>query len=310
MDRDGVDRYRWIVAVNKVLFSRLIRSQPLDLDWRTPKNRDWRLQSVIQIALFSPVYRNNGFAKPMKRLKLIYSSLIGKKILAAVTGAILFLFLISHVAGNLKVFTGTNDHGVPAIDEYGEFLRTAGHPVVPDHFVLWAGRIGLLVALIIHLVVVIQLALLNRKARPTGYAKSNSKASTWAARLMMYSGILLLIFIVFHILHFTTGTIQFGKFEEGKIYSNLYESFLFWPVAVFYVVAMIVVGFHLFHGVWSFFQTLGLDNPDRNKLLRSFAMVITLAIVVGFSSLPIAFATGMMSAPPSQSETTNNEGGN
>ena len=234
----------------------------------------------------------------MKRFTKIYQSLIGKKIIAAVTGIILFGFLLGHVAGNLKVFTGLNEKGIPAIDEYGEFLREVGHPLVPDEFVLWTARIVLLAAVVLHAVVVIQLAMMNMEARPNDYVKKNYRASSLSARLMLVSGLLILAFVIFHILHFTTGTIVLGSFEYGHIYANLHSSFGYWPVALLYVAAMVGLGFHLFHGVWSLFQTLGLDNPDRNKILRAFTIFITVALVVGFSSVPLAFMSGLMKEPP------------
>lgn len=233
----------------------------------------------------------------MKRFKLIYSSLVGKKFIAAITGAILFLFLVGHVAGNLKVFAPAEANGTPAIDVYAHFLRTMGHPLVPNQFGLWMTRIVLLGSLILHVVVVVQLALINKSARPKGYAKTRFQAVTSSARWMLVSGFILLAFIVFHILHLTTGTIQFGKFAEGLVYSNLYESFTWWPVAILYLIAMVVIGFHLYHGLWSLFQTIGFDNPDRNGLLRGFALAITLALVIGFSSLPLAFMSGAMEEP-------------
>ena len=238
----------------------------------------------------------------MKRAQLIYNSLIGKKFIAAITGVILLGFLLGHVAGNLKAFAPDEASGIPAIDEYAHFLRTMGHPILPNNFGLWGARIVLLGSLILHVVVVVQLAMINRSARPQGYAKQKYKASSLSARYMLVSGTLLLCFIVFHILHFTTGTIQLGEFEHGKVYSNLYHSFAWWPIALVYVVAMCVVGFHLYHGIWSLFQTLGLDNPDRNKMLRGLAMAVTLALVIGFSSLPLSFMSGAMGEPVEQTQ--------
>ncbi len=230
----------------------------------------------------------------MSRISRLYSSTIGKKFIVAVTGIVLLLFLLGHVAGNLKVFTGVNSEGVFAIDEYGEFLRTAGHPLLPDYFALWSARIVLLACVVLHVVVVIQLATRNAAARPVKYARSEKVASTWPARLMMVSGLLILGFIVFHILHFTTGTIKLGDFEEGKIHHNLAQSFAIWPVSLGYTLVMLVLGFHLYHGIWSLFQTLGFDNPDRNRMLRATAMVLTVGIVVGFISVPLSFLTGLV----------------
>lgn len=231
----------------------------------------------------------------MNRIQALYATTIGKKFIAAITGLILFGFLAGHVAGNLKVFTGSTAEGVPHIDEYAHFLRIAGEPLVPANFVLWGARVVLLASVVLHVVVVIQLALLSQEARPVNYVKSTKKAATLPALYMMFSGTLILGFIIFHILHFTTGTIQIGEFEHGYVYNNLASSFGHWWVALFYIFVMVVLGFHLNHGIWSLFQTLGLDNPDRNQLLRMLATGLTVAIILGFIAVPLSFMTGILS---------------
>jgi succinate dehydrogenase / fumarate reductase, cytochrome b subunit len=233
----------------------------------------------------------------MKRLAALYRTSIGKKFLAAITGLILFGFLVGHMAGNLKVFTGKADNGVPHVDEYGQALKELGVPFLPETAALWLARGILLVSLVVHVVVVIQLSLQNAEARPVAYQNSRKKVASLPAQWMMYSGILILAFIVFHVLHFTTGTIQLGKFEHGYVFNNLHSSFVRFPVAVGYAAMMLVLGFHLFHGVWSLFQTLGLDNPDRNKALRWFAIVMTTVISLGFAAVPISFLLGVMPDP-------------
>jgi succinate dehydrogenase / fumarate reductase cytochrome b subunit len=230
----------------------------------------------------------------MNRLKALYASTIGKKFVAAITGLILLGFLLGHVAGNLKVFTGATAEGVPHIDEYGHFLRVAGEPMIPAGAVLWGARFVLLASVILHVLVVVQLAMLSAEARPVNYVKSKKRAASLPALWMMFSGLLILFFIIFHILHFTTGTIQLGTFEHGYIYNNLESSFTKPIVAGAYVLVMIVLGFHLNHGVWSMFQTLGLDNPDRNKFLRMLATGLTIAIILGFIAVPISFMFGIM----------------
>lgn len=230
----------------------------------------------------------------MTRIKALYASTIGKKLVAAITGIVLFGFLLGHVAGNMKVFTGTSPDGVPHIDQYGQFLKVIGEPMLPAMFGLWGARAVLLIALILHVTAVTQLALLNNEARPVNYIRSKKKAASLPALWMMFSGLLILAFIIFHILHFTTGTIELGKFEHGYVYNNLSNSFANPLVAGGYIVVMIVLGFHLNHGVWSLFQTLGLDNPDRNKFLRIAATGITVAIVLGFIAVPLSFMSGQM----------------
>jgi len=233
----------------------------------------------------------------MKSSTPFIHSYLGKKFLVAATGVILFGFLIGHAAGNLKVFAPDHE-GIPSIDHYGEFLRVVGEPLVPKYFLLWTARLILLAALVIHVVLVVQLQIANRAARPQRYQRTKYSAATWSARMMMASGIFILGFVIFHILHFTTGTIQIGTFEHGKVYSNLYSSFGSIGVVLFYVSAMVVLAFHLFHGVWSLFQTWGIDSPDRNRFLRGFAIVTTLGVATAFSLVPISFMTGMMGEPP------------
>ena len=234
----------------------------------------------------------------MNRLAAIYSSNIGKKIIAAVTGLILFGFIAGHVAGNLKVFTGTTAEGVPHIDEYAHFLREVGVPLVPENMVIWTARTVLLISVILHITVVIQLAMQSAEARPVGYVKTKRRMASAAALYMMFSGGLIAFFIVFHLLHFTVGVTGLGEFEHGKVYSNIYNSFSadYWYVPVFYIITMVVIGLHLNHGLWSLFQTLGLDNPDRNKIIRIGSTITTVLIIAGFIAIPLAFLTGQM--PP------------
>ena len=230
----------------------------------------------------------------MNRLITLYESTIGKKFIAALTGLVLFGFLAGHMAGNLKVFTGSTAEGVPHIDEYAHFLKVFGQPLIPEGMGLWGARAVLLFSLILHVVVVSQLAMQSAAARPVKYVKSKKRAASFAAIWMMFSGVVILGFIVFHILHFTTGTIPLGGFEHGLVYQNLSNSFSLWPVAFGYIFVMVVLSFHLYHGIWSLFQTLGLDNPDRNQVLRMFAVAATVVITVGFIAVPLSFIAGVM----------------
>ncbi|MEL7497551.1 MAG: succinate dehydrogenase cytochrome b subunit [Planctomycetota bacterium] len=232
----------------------------------------------------------------MNRFVKLYQSNLGKKVIAAITGLILFGFLIGHVVGNLKVFSAPDVAGVPSIDIYAHHLRVVGEPMVPKYGVLWGARIVLLVSVVMHIVVVIQLAMDSAEARPTGYVKTKRRMASFSAMYMMFSGLLIAFFVVFHILHFTAGLLKFGTFEHGRVYDNLYASFSsnYWYIPAFYIVTMVTIGFHLNHGVWSLFQTLGIDNPDRNKLLRIGATVATVLIIAGFIAVPLAFLSGLM----------------
>ena len=233
----------------------------------------------------------------MKRFTRLYSSLIGKKFIVAITGIAMLGFLVGHMTGNLKIFLGDLPDGQPDIDHYAHFLREMGVPMVPHGMLLWVARIGLLVSVILHVVTVIQLSLINKAARPQGYASSNYKASTLPARFMMISGLAVLGFIVFHILHFTTGSLPIAEFEHGQVFNNLYHSFKKPIIGMIYLVAMVLVAFHLLHGMWSLFQSLGLDNPDRNPILRAISTVLPILLVAGFCMVPLAFMIGMFETP-------------
>lgn len=240
----------------------------------------------------------------MKRFLLLYRSTLGKKALVAITGAILLGFLVGHVVGNLKVFLPDPSPGVPDIDVYAEFLRTMGEPLVPATAILWLVRIVLVAALLIHLDCVISLARRNRKARPVGYRRQVYVESGRSARWMLYSGGLILIFVVLHILHFTTGQLDPSRFEHGKVYANLYRAFAHWYYVAFYVVSLAAISAHLYHGIWSLFQTLGIDNPDRNRGLRTFAGITALVLFLGFASIPLAFFLELVAPPPGSNVVT------
>ncbi len=235
----------------------------------------------------------------MQRMTRFLSSTLGIKAVVAVTGVILFGFVVLHMIGNLKAFTGSDISGVPHIDEYADFLRTMGEPMLPYGFALWATRLVLFVALLLHVGMVISLQRRNRAARPIDYRHRPVRVvSSFAARTMLVSGVLILVFVVIHVLQFTTGTIQITPVVPYDVYANLYNAFAVWFIALFYVVAMVLLGFHLYHGVWSLFQTLGVDNPDRNRMLRLSAAIAAVGLVAGFSSVPLLFTLGLMPAPP------------
>lgn len=226
-----------------------------------------------------------------------YQSTLGKKAVVAVTGAILIGYLLAHVAGNLKVFLPDPEPGIRDIDVYAAFLRSAGEPILPHSGALWTVRLVLLTALVLHVVFVVQLSVASRAARPVRYTEQRHVRATRPAKWMMLTGLLLLAFIVFHLLHFTTGTIDPANFEEGRVYGNLYYAFTRWPFVVVYVVAVGLVTLHLYHGAWSMFQTLGLDDPDRNRALRWFATIISVAVFVGFVIVPISIVAGALDPP-------------
>lgn len=229
-------------------------------------------------------------------LREVWRSSVGKKAIVAITGAILVIYVVLHVLGNLKAFQGTGSTGA-AIDSYAEWLRTVGEPVIPRDGVLWAVRVALLSALFLHVAGVIQLTRRNRAARPDGYPAKRIGRSL-SSQTMLAGGLILLAFVVFHILQFTTGTIEPGSFVQGAVYYNLYEAFQNPLFVAIYVAVPVVLGLHLRHGIWSSTQTAGWDKPNRNPTIRRMSNFIAVAVAVGFAAVPIAFWTGILEAPP------------
>lgn len=219
----------------------------------------------------------------MNRALQFYRAAIGKKVVMGVTGLIGIGFVLGHMAGNLLVFSGP-----AAINAYAHFLQSTGE-------LLWVVRIVLIAAVILHVVAATQLTLQNRAARPDGYAKREPQVSTWAARTMRWGGVLLLVFIVLHILHFTTGDWKpSGSFSQIDVYGNILASFRIWWVTLFYVVAMISLGLHLYHGAWSSVRSLGLSQPSRDPLHRTVALGIALVLWLGFTAVPVAVFAGLI----------------
>ena len=168
----------------------------------------------------------------MSRFTQLYRTTVGQKAVAAITGTMLFGFVVLHMAGNLKTFTGNAADGEPHVDIYAAFLRTMGEPLLPYSFALWTIRIVMIVAVVLHIGTVVQLAAHNREARNIRYTRHVHAQATWPARSMLISGVLLLGFIVVHILQFTTGTIDVTPIVQGEIYTNLYKAFGEWFFAL------------------------------------------------------------------------------
>lgn len=227
-----------------------------------------------------------------------YATTVGKKVAMAVSGLVLVLFVLGHMAGNLKIFAGIDPtSGDYKIDDYGVFLRSMGAEMLGHEGVLWIVRVVLLACVVIHALSGIQLARLNRRAKQQKYEVRSYRSANAASLTMMYGGLFLIVFITYHILHFTTGSVHFDGFVEGQIYSNVYSAFRHYGIAGFYVVAMGLLAAHLYHGTWSMFQTLGVDTPRWNKGIRTAAKVVSIAIFLGFSSVPVGIAVGALPAP-------------
>lgn len=197
----------------------------------------------------------------------------------AVTGLILFAFVIGHLIGNLQIYEGPEK-----LNAYGRFLRI--EPVL-----LWAVRIGLLVSVLLHILMTVQLALLKTKARPVGYVKKDNSHSSYASRTMYWSGPIIALFIIYHILHLTLGVAQPG-YVEGDVYHNVVAGFQNPLISGFYILAMLLLCMHLYHGVFSMFQSLGANHPVYTPLLRRFAALMAFVIAVGNISIPVSVLAG------------------
>ena len=210
-----------------------------------------------------------------------YRSTIGRKIAMAVSGIVLVVFVMGHMTGNLLAFQGR-----ARLDAYSHFLQSSAP-------VLWTVRAVLFLAAIVHIHSALTLTRDARAARPAGYARREVLAATAGARTMRWGGVLLLVFIVYHLLHFTTGTLH-PDFVRGQVYDNLVIGLSVPAVAVFYLVAMLALALHLSHGVWSLFQTLGVSHPHLERGRRALALLLALVVPAGFAAIPLAVLLGWL----------------
>jgi succinate dehydrogenase / fumarate reductase cytochrome b subunit len=224
----------------------------------------------------------------MRRVISLYRSSVGKKFYMAVSGVILIGFLVAHMIGNLKMYMGPE-----AFNHYAEFLRVVGEPVLPRMVGLWLFRILLLVAVGLHMLSAWQVYVQSRKARGKDYEKEESLSFAYASRTMRWGGVIIAAFVVFHILHFTTGSAH-PDFVHGEAYQNVVLGFQSPWVLGFYLVAMIMVTFHVYHGLWSAFQTVGANHPKYNPIRRPLALVLALVLLVGFLSVPAGVMAGVL----------------
>ena len=242
----------------------------------------------------------------MRRVLTLYSTTIGKKIVMAVTGILLVGFVLGHMIGNLKLYMPRHDGDWP-LDHYGHALRTFGEPFIGEYQFLWIVRAILLLAVGLHIWSAVSLKAAAKKARPQGYAKVTHQASNAASRTMFWGGVLLAVFIVFHILHLTTGDIAPGyTFVYGEVHANVTQGFQVAWISAFYVVAMVALGMHLYHGVWSMLQTLGANHPRYNHWRKRLAIALALIITIANISFPVAVMTGAVEpvSPTSERAST------
>jgi succinate dehydrogenase / fumarate reductase cytochrome b subunit len=219
----------------------------------------------------------------------LYRSSVGKKYAMAISGLILMAYVLVHMIGNLKLYLGPE-----SLNAYGEWLRDVGEPALPRTVLLWIIRIILLAAFVVHVHAAYALTVRNRKARRQRYrSKRDYVAADYASRTMRWTGVIVGLFVVFHLLDLTWGNANPG-FVSGDVYHNVVRSFQRWPVAIVYILANVALGLHLFHGAWSLFQSMGWNNRRFNPWRRYFAVALSAAVVLGNVSFPLAVLAGVV----------------
>ncbi len=215
-----------------------------------------------------------------------YDSTVGMKVVMAVTGIVLFLFVVGHLLGNLQVFEGRD-----AINRYAVFLR-----IEPP--ILWTVRLVLLACVLLHIWSSWKLVRRKWDARPVKYTMKKAAGSSYASRTMYWSGPIILAFVIYHLMQYTFGVggTPYTTLPGGEIdvYANLVHGFRVPAVSAFYVIAMMLLCLHLYHGIWSAFQTLGASHPRYTPLLKNAAAVISILLAVGYISIPLSILLGFV----------------
>jgi succinate dehydrogenase / fumarate reductase cytochrome b subunit len=236
----------------------------------------------------SPTIPNNVVSAPsalgaeegaIMKVLSFYSTTVGKKLVMAVTGLILAVFVLGHMAGNLQIYQGPEK-----LNHYAQLLRVS----MP---LLWTVRLILLVSVVLHIVAAVQVTLQNWRSRPQKYAVSAYQEADIASRTMIWGGLVVAAFVVYHLLHLTFGTAH-GDFKPGDVYHNVVSGFQVPLVSLFYILANLFLALHLYHGMWSWFQTLGFSHPKYNRARRVFATVYAVVIAVGNISIPVSVLAG------------------
>jgi succinate dehydrogenase / fumarate reductase, cytochrome b subunit len=225
-----------------------------------------------------------GARRPPRR------SSVQLKYVMAVTGVVMLGYLVAHMVGNLKIFFGPS-----SLDTYAHWLREVGEPALPHGTVLWLVRVVLLVSVVAHIVAATVLARRARKARPVRYAHRQPVQGSYAARTMRWGGVIIALFVVYHLLDLTTGTLNpHGVY--GEVYNNIAAGFApeRWYVTLVYTLAVVAVGFHVRHGMWSALQSFGQSSAATENTLKGVALGVAVVLVVGFLSVPFAVLTGLV----------------
>jgi len=215
---------------------------------------------------------------------------IGKKVIMALTGLIGVGYLVMHMYGNLKAFGGA-----AYFNEYAEGLRELGAPLFSHLHLLTLARIVLVAAVLLHIWAAVTLTQQAQHARPRNYVVKKQVQASYASITMRWGGVVILLFLIYHLLHLTWGApVVPGGYERGNAYRNLVNGFQVLPVTLFYLIALTALGLHLYHGGWSLFQTLGLSNENTEKPLRLFALALAILIPVGFAVVPVSILVGII----------------
>ena len=217
----------------------------------------------------------------------LYQTAVGKKWVMALTGLGLIGFVIAHMIGNLKVYLGPSE-----INEYGEALRDLGGHLIPRTWALWGLRIGLIVMFALHIHAAVTLTRMNQTSNAKYQSPRDYAAVNFASRSMRWTGLIIGLYVIFHLMDLTWGVFLGDEYVRGDVYHNLTESLSTIPVTIVYIVANVALAVHIFHGVSSMFQSLGINNPTVNGLRRNLAGGIATVILLGNLSFPIAAATG------------------
>jgi succinate dehydrogenase / fumarate reductase cytochrome b subunit len=240
----------------------------------------------LNTAIGPPIPRPRRQGHPLVNF---WHSAVGKKWVMALSGIALLGFVLAHMVGNLKLYLGAAH-----LNEYAEWLRDFGEPVLPRTVLLWGLRLGLIAAFFLHIVAAAQLTRMNHRARPVKYqSQRDYVAANFASRTMRWTGVIIALFLIFHLADLTWGPAN-PDFVRGDPFDNLIASFERVPVAIIYIIANIALAFHIFHGAWSMFQSLGWNNPRFNQWRRTFAIAFALVIGIGNISMPLLVVTGVV----------------
>jgi len=233
---------------------------------------------------------------PVSRRVRFYEAAAGKKVVMAVTGVILFGYVLAHMLGNLQILTGSPE----MINNYAHLLHS-------HEGFLWVARSVLLLAVVLHIVASIQLWALNNKARPVAYVRKADVPTSYAARTMKWSGPIIAAFVIFHVLHLTTGDIvplQVAPAESPDAYDNVIIGFQqHWWITMFYIIAVLLLSMHLYHGLWSMFQSLGISHPRYTPGLKRFAALFAIVVAIGYITIPVAALTHLIKPEAAMAHT-------